>query len=572
MKFKVDEISSVITEEIKNYRSEVDVAEVGTVLEVGDGIVRIYGLSNALASERLEFANGAVGQVFNLEENSVGAVVLGDYLGIKEGDEVRRTGELLSVPCGEAMIGRVVDPLGRPLDGKGDIHTPDFRPIEFKAPGISERQPVTEPLQTGLKAIDSMIPVGRGQRELIIGDRKTGKTAIAVDAIINQKGGDVICVYVAIGQKESTVVSLVEKLREVGAMDYTIVVSASAANPAPLQFIAPYAGAAMAEYFMYKEGRATLCVYDDLSKQAQAYRQLSLLLKRPPGREAYPGDVFYLHSRLLERAVKLRDEYAVVPKNTPEDSIDRSAAKKHPEGLKADKAQRPDDVNSLFHRPEGKERAQAWLDSMSDKDDFRVHYFKDSGGSMTALPVIETLEGEVSAYIPTNVISITDGQIYLEPDLFFAGVRPAVNVGISVSRVGGNAQIKGMKKIAGSLRLDLAAFRELEAFAQLGTDLDTATQAQLDRGQRMVELLKQPQYDPKPVAHQVVSIFAGTKGYLDKIPVNRVLEFETAMLKLIGDQHHEFFKDIDEKGALSEENAGKLGGVIENYAADFLKG
>ncbi len=571
MKFKVDEISSVITEEIKNYRSEVDIAEVGTVLEVGDGIVRIYGLGNALASERLEFSNGAVGQVFNLEENSVGAVVLGDYLGIKEGDEVRRTGELLSVPCGQAMIGRVVDPLGRPLDGKGDINTPDRRPIEFKAPGISERQPVTEPLQTGLKSIDSMIPVGRGQRELIIGDRKTGKTAIAVDTIINQKGGDVICVYVAIGQKESTVVALVEKLREVGAMDYTIVVSASAADPAPLQFIAPYAGAAMAEYFMYQEGKHTLCVYDDLSKQAQAYRQLCLLLKRPPGREAYPGDVFYLHSRLLERAVKLRDEYAVVPKNTPEDSTDRSVVKKHPQGLNADKAQRPDDTKSLYHRPDGKKKAQAWLDSMSDKDNFRVHYFKDSGGSMTALPVIETLEGEVSAYIPTNVISITDGQIYLEPDLFFAGVRPAVNVGISVSRVGGNAQIKGMKKIAGSLRLDLASFRELEAFAQLGTDLDAATQKQLDRGQRMVELLKQPQYDPKPVAHQVISIYAGTKGFLDNLPINRVLEFETALLKLIGDQYPEFFQDINDKGVLSDENAEKLGGVINNCKTDFLK-
>ncbi len=572
MKFKVDEISSVITEEIKNYRSEVDVAEVGTVLEVGDGIARIYGLTNALASERLEFANGAVGQVFNLEENSVGAVVLGDYLGIKEGDEVRRTGELLSVPCGEAMIGRVVDPLGRPLDGKGDIHTPDRRPIEFKAPGISQRQPVNEPLQTGLKAIDSMIPVGRGQRELIIGDRKTGKTAIAVDTIINQKGGDVICVYVAIGQKESTVVGLVEKLRELGAMDYTIVVSASAADSAPLQFIAPYAGAAMAEFFMYKEGRATLCVYDDLSKQAQAYRQLSLLLKRPPGREAYPGDVFYLHSRLLERSVKLRDEYAVVPKDTPEDSLDRSIAKKHPEGLKADKAQRPDDTNSLYHRPDGKKKAQAWIDSMPDKDNYRVHYYKDSGGSLTALPVIETLEGEVSAYIPTNVISITDGQIYLEPDLFFAGVRPAVNVGISVSRVGGNAQIKAMKKIAGTLRLDLAAFRELEAFSQLGTDLDTATQKQLDRGQRMVELLKQPQYDPKPIAHQVISIIAGTKGYLDDIPVNRVLEFETIMLSLIGDQHPEFFKEVDDSGILSDETAEKLGKVLEDCKTDFLKG
>ena len=482
MKFKVDEIASVITEEIARYRTQVDLSEVGKVLEVGDGIARIYGLTGAMAGERLEFQNGAFGQVFNLEEDSVGAVVLGDFLGIKEGDEVRRTGELLSVPCGPALIGRIVDPLGRPLDGRGVIETPYRRPLEFKAPGIAERQPVTEPMQTGVKAVDAMIPIGRGQRELIIGDRKTGKTAVALDTIINQKGADVICVYVAIGQKESTVVSIVEKLRAVGALDYTIVVSASAADPSPLQYIAPYAGAALAEYFMYQEGKATLCVYDDLSKQAQSYRQLSLLLRRPPGREAYPGDVFYLHSRLLERSVKLRDEYAVVPKDTPADSRDRNVAYRHPEGLKASADHRPDDLNGLYHRPHGKKKAETWLASLTDKDNYRVHRFPDSGGSMTALPIIETLEGEVSAYIPTNVISITDGQIYLEPDLFFAGVRPAINVGISVSRVGGNAQRKAMKKIAGSLRLDLAAFRELEAFAQLGTELDPATQRQLDRG------------------------------------------------------------------------------------------
>ncbi|MFQ5418058.1 MAG: F0F1 ATP synthase subunit alpha, partial [Myxococcota bacterium] len=523
MKFKVDEISSVITEEIRRYRSEVDVAEVGTVLEVGDGIARVYGLTSAMAGERIEFANGAFGQVFNLEENSVGTVILGEYLGIKEGDEVRRTGELLSVPCGEPLVGRVVDPLGRPLDGLGTVDTPHRRPLEFKAPGIAERQPVNEPLQTGIKAIDSMIPIGRGQRELIIGDRKTGRTAIAIDTIINQRGGDVICVYVAIGQKESTVVGVIEKLREHGAMDYTIVVSASAADPAPLQYIAPYAGAAMAEYFMYGEGRATLCVYDDLSKQAQAYRQLSLLLRRPPGREAYPGDVFYLHSRLLERSVKLRDEYGVVPKDTPEHFTDRSVVRRHPDGLTAPKSHRPDDPQGLYHRPAGLERANAWRDTLPDKEALKVHRFPDSGGSLTALPIIETLEGEVSAYIPTNVISITDGQIYLEPDLFFAGVRPAVNVGISVSRVGGNAQRKAMKKIAGSLRLDLAAYRELEAFAQLGTDLDAATQHQLDRGRRMVELLKQPQYTPVPVAEQIVSIFAGAQGFLDDLPENKVL-------------------------------------------------
>jgi F-type H+/Na+-transporting ATPase subunit alpha len=565
MKFKVDEIASVIEEEIRKYRAEVDLSEVGEVLEVGDGIARIYGLTGAMAGERLEFSNGAQGQVFNLEEDSVGAVVLGEYLGIKGGDEVRRTGELLSVPCGPALIGRVVDPLGRPLDGKGVIETPYRRPLEFKAPGIAERQPVNEPLQTGIKAIDSMIPIGRGQRELIIGDRKTGKTAVAIDAIVNQRGGDVICVYVAIGQKESTVVGLVERLRELGAMDYTIVISASAADPAPLQYIAPYAGAAMAEYFMYQEGRATLCVYDDLSKQAQSYRQLSLLLRRPPGREAYPGDVFYLHSRLLERSVKLRDEYAVVPRDTPADSRDRSLAIRHPQGLGAPAEHRPDDPNGLYHRPHGREKAEAWLASLQDKDKYRVHRFPDSGGSMTALPVIETLEGEVSAYIPTNVISITDGQIYLEPDLFFAGVRPAINVGISVSRVGGNAQRKAMKKVAGTLRLDLAAFRELEAFAQLGTELDPATQRQLDRGQRMVELLKQPQYQPYTVNEQIVSIFAGTRGFLDDVPVREVLRFEAALLKHVRDEHPEILDELERTKDLSNDLADKLGQVIRDF-------
>jgi len=570
MKFRVDEISSVIAEEIRQYRGRVDVAEVGKVLEVGDGIARVYGLSNAMASERLDFENGASGQVFNLEENSVGVVVLGDYLGIKEGDEVRRTGELLSIPCGDAMIGRVVDPLGRPLDGKGVIESPHRRPLEFKAPGIAERQPVNEPLQTGIKAIDSMIPIGRGQRELIIGDRKTGKTAIALDTIINQKGGDVVCVYVAIGQKESTVVSVVEKLRQEGAMDYTIVVSASASDPAPLQYIAPYSGAAMAEYFMYKLGRATLCVYDDLTKQAHAYRQLSLLLRRPPGREAYPGDVFYLHSRLLERSCKLRDEYGVVPKDAPKDSGDRSKIKKHPEGLKAPHDHRPDDVAGLYHRPHGMKKATAWLNSLPDKDKYRVHRFPDSGGSMTALPVIETLEGEVSAYIPTNVISITDGQIYLEPGLFFAGVRPAVNVGISVSRVGGNAQRKAMKKIAGSLRLDLAAYRELEAFAQVGTEVDAATQRQLDRGARMVELLKQPQYRPYRLSDQIVSIFAGTKGHLDDLPLNQVQPFEAALLKHVNDEYPERTKEVTDTGELSDDLAGKLAQVIKDFKAQWV--
>jgi len=569
MKFKVDEIASVIKEEIASYQSEIDVAEVGRVLEVGDGIARVYGLSNVMAGEVVEFEGGQRGQVLNLEENSVGVVILGNYLLIKEGEEVRRTGEVLSIPVGESILGRVVDPLGRPLDGLGVVESPHRRPLEFKAPGIAARQPVNEPMQTGLKAIDSMIPIGRGQRELIIGDRKTGKTAIAVDTIINQKGGDVICVYVAIGQKESTVAAVVETLREHGAMDYTVVVTAGASDSAPLQYIAPYAGCAIAEYFMYSHGRATLVIYDDLSKQAHAYRQLSLLLRRPPGREAYPGDVFYLHSRLLERSCKLRDEYGIVPKETPEGSRDRSKVKRHPQGLAAPEEHRPDDEQGLYHRPHGEHRAKAWLESLPDKDKYRVHRFPDSGGSLTALPIIETLEGEVSAYIPTNVISITDGQIYLEPDLFFAGVRPAVNVGISVSRVGGNAQKKAMKKIAGSLRLDLASFRELEAFAQLGTDLDVATQRQLDRGQRMVELLKQPQYRPFSLADQVVSIVAGTQGLLDDLPRNRVAEFEAAMLKHVHDEHPEFFDEINNTGAMKDETAASLKQVISTFKARF---
>jgi F-type H+-transporting ATPase subunit alpha len=568
MKFNVDEISSVLTEEIKHYRSEVDLSEVGRVLEVGDGIARVYGLTGAMAGEQLEFENGEFGQVFNLEETSVGVVIFGGYLDIKEGDEVRRTGNLLSIPCGENLIGRIVDPLGRPLDGKGVIETEHRRPLEYKAPGIAARQPVNEPLQTGIKAIDSMIPIGRGQRELIIGDRKTGKTAIAIDTIVNQKGGDVICVYVAVGQKESTVASLVDKLTELGAMDYTIVVSAGSSDPAPLQYIAPYAGAAMAEYFMYEQGRATLVVYDDLSKQAQSYRQLSLLLRRPPGREAYPGDVFYLHSRLLERAVKLRDEYALVPKDIPENSTDRSVAATGLEGMEAHP---PDDEAGIYHRPAGLERALAVLAEGDNGDKHRLHKFPDSGGSMTALPIIETLEGEVSAYIPTNVISITDGQIYLEPDLFFAGVRPAVNVGISVSRVGGNAQIKAMKKVAGSLRLDLAAFRELEAFAQLGTELDAATQRQLDRGGRMVELLKQPQYRPYRIEDQIVSILAGTSGELDDLPLSQVAEFEARLLQAKNDEFPEILEEIKESGKVSDELGAKIREVVKNIKVNFVK-
>jgi F-type H+-transporting ATPase subunit alpha len=476
VKIKTDEITSVIKQEIEQFASQLEISEVGQVVEVGDGIARVYGLSKVMAGELLEFegTSGTVmGQAMNLEHDTVGAVLYGESTGIREGDTVRATGRLLEVPVGEALLGRVVDPLGNAIDGGPEIQSTETRKLDIVAPGIAFRQPVTEPMQFGIKAVDSMIPVGRGQRELVIGDRKTGKTAICIDAIINQKefwGTDeaVVCIYVAVGQKESTVASVVDSLKEHGAMDYTIVVTAGASDPAPMQYIAPYAGTAMGEHFMWqgKDGKTpkhVLCVYDDLSKQAVAYRELSLLLRRPPGREAYPGDVFYLHSRLLERATKLSDA--------------------------------------------------------------------NGGGSLTALPIIETQEGDVSAYIPTNVISITDGQIYLQPELFAAGVRPAINVGISVSRVGGAAQVKAMKEVAGSLRLDLAAFRELEAFAQLGTDLDAASQRQLDRGARMVELLKQGQYSPFEVFDQCLSIFAGSKGLLDDVDLDKVLDFEESLLE-----------------------------------------
>ncbi len=551
MKFKVDEITSVIKEEIAQYQGEINVAEVGRVLEVGDGIARIYGLSNAMAGEMLEFENGAMGQVFNLEESAIGAVVLGDYLGIKEGDSVRGTGQLLSVPVGEAMIGRVVDPLGCPIDGGESIESPHRRALETEAPGIANRQPVEEPLQTGIKAIDIMTPIGRGQRELIIGDRKTGKTAIGVDTILNQKGTGVICVYVAIGQKESTIASVVEAFREHGAMDYTIVVAAGSSDPAPVQYIAPYAGTAMAEYFMYEQGKPTLCVYDDLSKQAVAYRQLSLLLRRPPGREAYPGDVFYLHSRLLERSCKLANKYIIVPK---------SASPETTEGVN----------DKTYVGEPGQHEAQSDLESM-DGQDHEIRKVPGSGGSLTALPVIGTQEGEVSAYIPTNVISITDGQIYLEPDLFFAGVRPAINVGISVSRVGGKAQVKAMKKVAGSLRLDLASYRELEAFAQLGTELDSATQRQLNRGKAMVELLKQGQYKPYHMADQVISIFSGNQGFCDDIPLSKIAEFEEQLLSHIQEQKAELRDELIQTGELTDELAEKLKEVIGQFKKGFME-
>jgi F-type H+-transporting ATPase subunit alpha len=483
MQIKAEEISAIIRDQVKSFEKRVDVAEVGSVLQVGDSIAKVYGLDGAMAGELLEFPGDLKAIALNLEEDNVGAVILGSDEHIKEGDLVKRTGRIAEVPVGEAVVGRVVDPIGAPLDGKGPIQAKEFRRVEIRAPGVIERQPVREPLQTGIKAIDAMIPIGRGQRELIIGDRQTGKTAIAVDTIINQKGQNVICLYVAIGQKRSTVARVIKILEESGAMAYSIVVSATASDPASLQYLAPYAGAAMGEYFR-DTGRHALIIYDDLSKHATAYRQLSLLLRRPPGREAYPGDVFYLHSRLLERAAKYSTE--------------------------------------------------------------------KGGGSLTALPIIETQAGDVSAYIPTNVISITDGQIYLGSDLFYSGIRPAINVGLSVSRVGGSAQIKAMKAVAGSLRLDLAQYREMAAFAQFGSELDKATQAQLARGQRMVELLKQGQYQPMPVENQVISIFAGTNGYLDDVPVHRVRQFEEELLDYVTHEHPKIQRDIVAKGKLDE--------------------
>ena len=525
MKFRADEITSVIQNEIEQFRPEVVRAEVGRVLEVGDGIARVHGLSGVMMGEMVTFSGTdkagkpVTGLALNLEESSVGVIILGDYTGIQEGETVTATGALLRVPVGEAMVGRVVNPLGVPIDNKGPIVTNHSRPVESTAPGIAGRQPVDEPMQTGVKAIDAMTPIGRGQRELIIGDRKTGKTAIAIDTILNQKGQGVICVYVAVAQKESSTAALVDILRKHGAMDYTIVVAAGASDPASLQFIAPYAGCAMAEYFMYEKGEPTLCVYDDLSKQAVAYRELSLLLRRPPGREAYPGDVFYAHSRLLERSCKLANKYVILPESASVDVV------KEDQGVNG----------KVYVGVPGFEEANHEL-KQSYASGHKVVKTSTSGGSLTALPLIETLEGEVSAYIPTNVISITDGQIYLQPDLFFAGVRPAVDVGISVSRVGGKAQINAMKKVAGGLRLDLAAFRELEAFAQLGTELDKATQLQLDRGYRMVELLKQPQYQPLNAVDQVMSIYAGSEGYLDDVPVKEVSGWESQFLAFVREE------------------------------------
>jgi F-type H+-transporting ATPase subunit alpha len=500
MNLRPEEISSIIRQQIDNYQTQIEVTDVGTVIQVGDGIARVYGLMECMYMELLEFPEGVLGMALNLEEDNIGCVILGPYKHIKEGDTVKRTGRIVSVPVGDALLGRVVNPLGQPLDGKGPIKSDKFLPVEKIAPGVIYRKSVHQPLQTGIKAIDSMIPIGRGQRELILGDRQTGKTAIAIDAIINQKGGDVICIYVAVGQKQSTVANVVQRLTDSGAMPYTVIVSATASDPAPLLFVAPFSGAAMGEEFM-SQGKHVLIIYDDLSKQATAYREMSLLLRRPPGREAYPGDVFNLHSRLLERACKLSDDLGA--------------------------------------------------------------------GSMTALPIIETQAGDVSAYIPTNVISITDGQIFLEPDLFYAGIRPAVNVGISVSRVGGAAQMKAMKKFAGSLRLDLAQYRELAAFAQFGSDLDKSTQARLTRGERMVELLKQGQYVPVPVEEQIMSIFAGTQGYLDDLAVDMVQTFEAEFLKFMRANKPQIGESIRKTGEMPEQVVKELRAAIEEFKKQF---
>jgi len=501
LKLRPEEISSIIKKEIENYGQKLESVGVGTVLDVGDGIAHVYGLQDAMSGELLEFPNEVFGMALNLEEDNIGVVLLGDETLVAEGDDVKRTGRVVEVPVGDALLGRVVNPLGQPLDGKGAIDSDTYRPVESEAPGVVERQPVEVPLQTGLKSIDAMTPIGRGQRELIIGDRQTGKTAIGIDTIINQKDNDVICIYVAIGQKNSTVAQLTERLREEGAMDYTIVVSATASEPAPIRYIAPYAGCAMGEHFMYEDDKDVLVIYDDLSKHAVAYRSMSLLLRRPPGREAYPGDVFYLHSRLLERAAKLNDDIG--------------------------------------------------------------------GGSLTALPIIETQAGDVSAYIPTNVISITDGQIYLESELFFSGVRPAVNVGISVSRVGGNAQIKAMKDVAGTLRLDLSQYRELEAFSQFGSDLDKSTQQKLARGERIVEILKQNQYSPMPVEEQVIIIYTVTNGYLDDLPVDNLQRFEEEYLSFVDSNYAEVKEEIVESGKLSDELKEKLDEMVKEFKDMF---
>src|SRR5450432_474172 len=549
MQLSADEISSIIKKQIQNFDRAALVNETGTVLTSGDGIARVYGLEGALAGELVEFAGGVIGLVLNLEADNVGVAVLGDATGVKEGDIVKRTGRIADVAVGEALLGRVVNALGQPVDGKGPIESKVRRRIELKAPGIMQRQPVKEPMQTGIKAIDAMIPIGRGQRELIIGDRQTGKTAIAIDAIINQKGKGVYCVYIAIGQKASTVASVVDKLSHHGAMEYTIVVLATAAETAPLQYLAPYTGVTMGEFFR-DTGRHALVVYDDLSKQAVAYRQMSLLLRRPPGREAYPGDVFYVHSRLLERACKLAERYFLVKKGQPVPPGDQKF-------LGVD--------GQAYLGEEAKHAAGKALEARADKADFELQKDPHSGGSLTALPIIETQAGDVSAYIPTNVISITDGQIFLETDLFYSGVRPAINVGVSVSRVGGNAQIKAMKSIAGTLKLELAQYREKAAFSQFASDLDKVTRDMLERGVRLVEILKQGQYAPIPVEKQIVIIYAGTKGYVDGFDTSKLGAYEKGLNEFIEAKHKDIFDDIRTKKVIDKDVEAKLTKALKDF-------
>lgn len=548
----IKELTSDLQRQIEEFQPAFGVSDIGNVIEAGDGIARVNGLASVRAQELVQFANGVYGIAFNLEEKSVGVIIMGDYSGIEEGMTVRSTGRIASVPVGDALIGRVVNALGQPIDGKGPIKTDKYRPIERIAPGVVARKDVDTPVLTGLKAIDAMTPIGRGQRELIIGDRQTGKTAIAIDTIINQKGKDLLCIYVAIGQKKAGVARTVDVLTRYGAMDYTIVVVASADEPAALQYIAPYAGCAMGEEFM-ESGRDALVVYDDLSKHAWAYRQVSLLLRRPPGREAYPGDVFYLHSRLLERAARLADKYVIVPIEYKEGLAEESAAVD----------------GKVYGGPIAFHEAKSALEKMPDAEKYKVVKVKGSGGSLTALPIIETLLGDVSAYIPTNVISITDGQIYLESNLFYAGIRPAINVGLSVSRVGGDAQYRAMRQVAGRLRLDMAAFRELAAFAQFGSDLDKATQAQLNRGQHLQEILKQPQYAPMSFENQVIVLFAGTNGYADNIPLERMKTWETELVRFFETSHPEIGRDIAEKKRISEETQEALHTAIKNFNASW---
>lgn len=548
----INQITADIQKQIETYKPELQLRDVGTVIEAGDGIARVRGLDGVKSQELVQFSNGVMGIAFNLEKDNVGIIIMGDYTEIGEGTLVRASQRIASVPVGDSMVGRVVNALGLPIDGKGPIKSSNYRPIERIAPGVVQRKDVDSPVQTGLKAIDSMIPLGRGQRELIIGDRQTGKTALAVDTIINQKGKDLFCIYVSIGQKKAAIARTVATFERYGAMDYTTVVVATADEPAALQYIAPYAGCAIGEEFM-ETGRDALCIYDDLSKHAWAYRQVSLLLRRPPGREAYPGDVFYLHSRLLERAARLADKYVIVNKDFPQVVAEPSDA-----------------INSeIYAGPIATQNVAEAIKSMQNPDEYKAVKVKGTGGSLTALPIIETLLGDVSAYIPTNVISITDGQIYLEGNLFYAGIRPAVNVGLSVSRVGGAAQTRAFRQVAGSLRLDMAAFRELAAFAQFGSELDKATQAQLNRGQHLQEILKQPQYQPLSLESQVIEIFAGTHGFADNVPLERMRRWETSLLRYIETSHPEIGRSIADEKRITPETESKLVEALQAFMSSW---